>query len=124
MSIEGNDDLDGLREAGRVVRTALEAMKRHVRPGVTTDELNAIGAAVLREHGARSAPMLVYGFPKEVCISLRARARLTRGLVLTVEPMVTMGAGDVVQARDDRTIRTADGSMAAHYEQTIVITKG
>ena len=38
--------------------------------------------------------------------------------------MVTMGAGAVVQAADGWTIETADGSMAAHYEQTIVITKG
>ena len=35
-----------------------------------------------------------------------------------------MGAGAVVQAADGWTIETADGSMAAHYEQTIVITKG
>lgn len=239
MSIESTDDLEGMREAGRIVHAALEAMKQQVRPGITTDALNAIGARVLRDNGARSAPMLVYGFPREVCISvneeiihgipserviqpgdlvkldvtvekggymadaartvavapvtedqedlvacaeeaflralqvaragnrvshigravehevkqwgfglvrdfaghgigraiheepsvpnyydLRARARLTDGLVLTIEPMVTMGSGAVTQAADGWTICSADGSMTAHFEQTLIITKG
>ena len=75
MSIESQEDLDGLREAGRIVRAALEAMKQHVRPGISTAQLNAIGAEVLRKNGARSAPMLVYGFPREVCISIRRTVR-------------------------------------------------
>jgi methionyl aminopeptidase len=37
---------------------------------MTTEQLNAIGARTIARHGARSAPMLVYGFPAESCISV------------------------------------------------------
>ena len=44
MSITGPDDLAGMRAAGAIVRRMLEAMKRAVRPGITTAELDAVGA--------------------------------------------------------------------------------
>lgn len=49
-------------------------MKRLVRPGITTAELDEIGARVMRQHGARSAPKLVYGFPGTSCISVNEEA--------------------------------------------------
>ena len=236
MSIGGPEDLEGLIEVGRVVRACLDAMRLEARPGVTTAHLNRVGAAVLEKRGARSAPMLVYDFPAENCISvndeivhgipsrrkLRAgdllkldvtaekngymadaaitvpvggvtapqrelmacaerafqaamavlrpgrRANeigrviedevhragfvvvrelsghgigrtihepptipnyddpaatdvLTRGMVITVEPLIAMGNGRSFEASDGWTIRTQDGSDAAHYEQTLVV---
>jgi methionyl aminopeptidase len=52
----------------------------------------------------------------------RARARLTEGLVITIEPIISAGSGTGVLGSDQWTIRTADGSLAAHYEHTLVIT--
>ena len=239
MSIENQHDLEGLKAAGSVVREALEAMREKVKPGITTRNLNEAGAEVLARRGARSAPMTVYGFPAEICISLneeivhgipservvkagdlvkldvvaekdgymadaavtvvagpadddlhelvdcaqraferaltvaragnrvnhigraverevtqsgfsvvedlaghgvgrtiheeptvpnvydfRDRYRLTKGLVITIEPMVAAGSGAVYQADDGWTIRTKDHSLTAHYEHTIVIGKG
>ena len=51
-------------------------------------------------------------------------ARLSEGLVITIEPMITAGSGRSAQMPDGWTIVTADGSLAAHFEQTIVISKG
>jgi methionyl aminopeptidase len=70
MCVEAQAELDGLIACGRVVRAALDAMSAAVRSGVTTAELDAIGAGVLAAHGARSAPMLVYDFPAATCISV------------------------------------------------------
>ena len=50
--------------------SALEAMRAAVVPGITTRVLDAIGEAVLKQHGARSAPRVVYGFPGCTCISV------------------------------------------------------
>jgi methionyl aminopeptidase len=50
--------------------------------------------------------------------------RLTEGLVLTIEPIITAGEDAVVQSEDGWTIRTRDGRLAAHHEHTIVITRG
>ena len=70
MSIKTADELAGMHAAGLVVRRTLEAMKRTVRPGVTTAEADEVGARVIREHGARPAPVLVYGFPGVNLISV------------------------------------------------------
>ena len=239
MSIETQEDLDGLKRAGRIVRICIERMKKAVRAGVTTAELDRIGGAALREHGARSAPRLVYGFPADMLISVNdeavhgipgprrlrdgdvvkldvtvekdgymadaaitvpvgnvteerrrmiAAARagfekamevavagnrvrdigravegeverrgfrvvrelaghgigrtiheppsipshydgrmtqpLTEGLVIAVEPIVTERSGRTVEDADGWTVRTADGGFAAHYEHTLVVTRG
>src|SRR5579864_9567871 len=63
-----------MRNIGGIVARALRAMAERVRPGITTGELNEIGARVLGENGARSAPPLVYGYPAEVCISVNDEA--------------------------------------------------
>ena len=63
-----------MKRAGRIVRICIERMKKAVRPGVTTAELDRIGGAALREHGARSAPKLVYGFPADMLISVNDEA--------------------------------------------------
>ncbi len=70
MSIESAADWRGLKRAGRVARLTLEALEARVRPGVTTGDLDAIAAALFRQHGARSAPALVYRFPGTVLISV------------------------------------------------------
>ena len=69
MSIQDEQDLLSLKAAGRVVRMVLDAMKAEVRPGVTTRSLDEIGASVMQENGARSAPSMVYQFPGASCIS-------------------------------------------------------
>ena len=239
MSINEPEELEALRAAGAVVRRVLEAMKRAVRPGVTTAELDAIGASVMAENGARSAPATVYQFPGSNCISLNeeavhgvpgerklrsgdllkldvtiekdgfmadaaetvpvgevtpeaqrlmacarrafekamlvaragfrvseigraverevrrdgfsvirelgghgigrtiheqpripnypdpeARELLTEGLVIAVEPIIAAGSGRAILAEDGWTMKTADRRPAAHYEHTIVVTKG
>ena len=48
---------------------------------------------------------------------------LEEGMVLAIEPMVTMGKPAVKQLQDGWTIATVDGSLAAHFEHTIAVTK-
>jgi methionyl aminopeptidase len=239
LSINGPDELEGMRAAGSVVRQMIAAMAQAVKPGITTAQLDKVGADVMQEHGAKSAPALVYQFPGTSCISLNeeavhgvpndrvvregdlvkldvtiekdgfmadaavtvpvgavseenqrliacaeraftkamlvARAGfrvseigrvverevrrsgfsvirdlgghgigrtiheeprvpnyadpaanqvLTEGLVITVEPIIAAGSGRSVLAKDGWTVRTADGRPSAHYEHTLVITKG
>jgi len=52
------------------------------------------------------------------------RAVLEEGMVLTIEPLISAGSADVLTDKDGWTLRTADGSLAAHHEHTLVITKG
>jgi methionyl aminopeptidase len=239
VSINTPEELASMRAAGEIVRRMLEAMKQAVRPGVTTAELDEVGGRVMREHGAQSAPQLVYKFPGVNCISVndeavhgipgertlregdlvkldvtvekdgfmadaaitvpvgevaeenerliacaeeafskamlvaragfrvsdigravekevrrngfsvirdlgghgigrtihepprvpnfpdpQANQILTEGLVITVEPIIAAGSGRAVVAKDGWTVLTADHRPSAHYEHTLVITKG
>jgi methionyl aminopeptidase len=238
MSIESPDELIALQNVGHICHLALRAMRESLRPGITTAELANIGAKVMRENGARSAPMMVYGFPAEILISVNdeavhgvpgnrriesgdlvkldvtfekdgfmgdaaitvpvepasveslrlarcaerafhramavaragnrvnqigreverevkrsgfsvirnlcghgigrtiheapsvpnyddrtSRDRLTNGLVITVEPIISAGVGRTATDGDGWTERTVDGALSAHFEHTIVITE-
>ncbi len=74
MTVESERDLTGLKRVGKVVRLALEEMRNAVEPGMTTSELDLIGAKVFERHGARSAPQIVYGFPGVNLISVNDEA--------------------------------------------------
>jgi methionyl aminopeptidase len=74
MSITKPEELEGLQEAAAVVRLVLDAMKSRVEPGITTAELDSIGANVMRSNHAKSAPAKVYGFPGNCCISVNDEA--------------------------------------------------
>ncbi|QDC10846.1 type I methionyl aminopeptidase [Oceanicola sp. D3] len=70
MTITHEDELEGLREIGRIVAETLQAMGRALEPGMTTAELDALGAEILEREGAVSAPQGTYGFPGATCISM------------------------------------------------------
>src|SRR5580698_9024748 len=74
MTIDKQEDLDGLLRASRVVVQAREAMRQAVTPGITTGELDAVAREVFRRHGARSAPRITYRFPGSTCISVNDEA--------------------------------------------------
>ncbi|HOF99638.1 MAG: Methionine aminopeptidase 1 [Firmicutes bacterium ADurb.Bin248] len=50
--------------------------------------------------------------------------RLTKGMTLAIEPMINMGGWQVRQEANGWTVVTADGSLSAHYENTVAITDG
>lgn len=74
MSINSEKDLLGLMRVGRIVGLTIRAMQEALRPGITTADLDAIGAAFLAQRGARSAPQLMYNFPGATCISINDEA--------------------------------------------------
>lgn len=50
--------------------------------------------------------------------------RLVKGMVFAIEPMICVGGYEVKTLSNDWTVVTADGKLAAHYENTVVITDG
>jgi methionyl aminopeptidase len=70
MTISNEEQLEALKAIGRIVAETLKAMQAAAEPGMTTAELDAIGAARLEAAGARSAPKTTYDFPGATCISV------------------------------------------------------
>ncbi len=91
MSITTPAELDGMRRSGRVVAQALRVMQDAAAPGMTTAELDGIGAALLRGEGARSAPQVTYNVPGFNLISVNDQ------IVHGVPGSRRLAPGDVVK---------------------------
>jgi methionyl aminopeptidase len=59
-----------MRVASRIAAQALQEVGRHIRPGVTSDELDKIGHEFLIDHGAYPSTLGYRGFPKSLCTSV------------------------------------------------------
>lgn len=64
------ETVERVRIASRIAAQALAEVGRHVAPGVTTDELDAVGHEFLLDHGAYPSTLGYRGFPKSLCTSL------------------------------------------------------
>lgn len=98
--------------------------------GAIQDYVESHGYSVVREyvgHGVgrqmHEAPE-VPNFRTERGVGRRPDPRLVKGMTIAVEPMVNMGGYDVKTLDNGWTVVTADGSLSAHYENTILITDG
>lgn len=88
-----------MRLAGLVVADALAAVRAAVRPGATTDDLDAVAAGVIREAGATSNFLGYHGFPRTVCASVNEQ--VVHGIpgptVLEPGDVLSIDCGAVVQ---------------------------
>ena len=64
------DEIERIRAAGRIAAQAIDAVGAAIRPGVTTDELDAIGHEFIVDHGAYPSTLGYRGFPKSSCTSI------------------------------------------------------
>ncbi|MFL5845942.1 MAG: type I methionyl aminopeptidase [Solirubrobacteraceae bacterium] len=119
-----------------LLRAADACLARAIGAAVTGAPLRSIGAMTertAREHGASVFPELrghgigrrIHEEPTVPNVDMpRLRRPLNRGLVIAIEPMMTLGRPELVARPDGWTIATADGSMAAHVEHTVVVDDG
>jgi methionyl aminopeptidase len=70
IKIHDPEDFEGMRKAGRLAAQTIDIVTPHVKPGVTTDELNTICHDFIVAHGAQPAPLNYRGFPKSICASV------------------------------------------------------
>jgi methionyl aminopeptidase len=71
ISLKSAADIDAIGRAGKVLAGLFEELARHVQPGVTTAELDAMAEAFIRSHdGATPAFKGLYGFPGSLCTSV------------------------------------------------------
>ena len=123
-------------QARRLCETTYECMWKgiaQVRPGVTLGDIGAAiqrhaesrGFSVVREfcgHGIgkrfhEEPQILHYGRPGQ-------GMRLVEGMTFTIEPMINAGKRDIRQLGDGWTIVTADHSLSAQWEHTVLCTAG
>ena len=240
VTIKSKAEIEKMRVAGKITGDALREIEKHIKPGVSTLELDRVAFDFIKKHGATPSFLHYNGFPGSICASLNCQVvhgitsrdvvlkegdiisidmgaqkdgyhgdaartyavgrisdeakrlievtkqsffegikyathgtklgdlssaiqeyvenngfsvvrdlvghgigknlhedpnvpnyghkgrglRLAAGMTIAVEPMVNAGRYDVVQLDDGWTVETEDGSLSAHYENTVLITKG
>ena len=122
-------------EAKRLIQVTencfFEGMKFAIEGKRVSDISSAIqkyveeqGFSVVREfvgHGVGSA---LHEEPEVPNYGIPGRgARLCAGMTLAVEPMINLGSRGINVMKDGWTVKTADGSLSAHFEHSIAITK-
>jgi methionyl aminopeptidase len=116
----------------RVTEEALEAGISQIRPGGRMSDIShavqqvveGAGFSVVREYVGHGVGRSLHEDPQIPNYGLPGRGpELRPGLVVAVEPMVTMGDWKTRVLADDWTVVTADGSLAAHFEHTIAVTE-
>lgn len=117
----------------RVAEQSLWAALRAVRAGGHLSDVGAAVEAVVRPHGyglledytGHGIGRAMHEPPYVPNVAPQGPGRgmaLEVGLVLAVEPMVTLGDPDTALLADDWTVVTADGLQAAHWEHTVAVT--
>lgn len=123
-------------EAEKLIRVTKESFYKGLAQAQAGNRLQDIGAAVqgfVEENGYSVVRSLVgHGIgtalhedPEVPNFGTAGRGvRLLPGMTLAIEPMVNQGAYHVKTLADDWTVVTADGSLSAHYEHTILVRDG
>ncbi|KPJ50034.1 MAG: methionine aminopeptidase [Dehalococcoidia bacterium DG_22] len=123
-------------EAERLVRVTEEALWQGIKAARAGARLGQISAAiqahaegngfsVVREYVGHGVGRSMHEDPQVPNFGPADRGPLLqKGMTLALEPMVTAGDWQTKKDSDGWTVRTADGSLAAHFEHTIVITEG
>lgn len=85
----------------------------------------SFGYGVVRDLVGHGIGSHLHEDPEIPNFSQKRRGILLRpGMTLAIEPMINAGRCDVVWMDDDWTVVTEDGSLSAHYENTVLITQG
>lgn len=122
-------------EARRLIETTRDALARGIEQMIPGRRLSDIGHAVqcrAEEEGYAVVRQFVgHGIGREMHEPPQVPnygrpgrgPRLRAGMVLAIEPMVNMGSEKVRVLKDEWTAVTADGSLSAHFEHTVLITE-
>jgi methionyl aminopeptidase len=129
MSVDSPEELEGLRRAGALAARVLREVRDAVAPGVSTGELDALAAEIIASEGGRSGPIITYGFPGAICISVGDEAvhgipgprRVKAGDLVKLDVAVeldgyfgdtaTTVAVDLVSAADERLIAATRAAL-------------
>jgi methionyl aminopeptidase len=115
-----------------VARRCRDAGIAVVREGVRLGEIGASveelarreGCSVVREFGGHGIGRRMHMDPHVPHFGARGSGlRLRAGMAFTIEPMINLGAAEVRVLEDEWTVVTADGSLSAQFEHTVLVTR-
>ncbi len=105
------------------VKKASEGMRIGDIGSAIEDYASANKYSVVRAYIGHGVGQELHEQPDVPNFGIKGRGvRLANGMTLAIEPMVNAGGAGVINLPDGWTVKTADGSLSAHYENTVAIT--
>ena len=127
ITIKSKSEIDKMREAGRLLSLVHDEMAKHVRPGISTMELNRIGEDMIRSFGCIPSFLNYEGYPTSICISVNDRVVHgipSRHEILKEGDIVSLDAGLIYQGYHSDAARTwAVGEITPEARKLIDVTQ-
>jgi len=120
------DDFAKMEIAGQCVAAMHQAVREAAVPGITTRELDAIAAAVVREHGCRPSFLGYHGFPATICASPNSAIvhGIPDGYTLRNGDIISIDAGAIYEGwHGDAAFTTAIGDVPEEVRRLLVVTE-
>ena len=120
------EQIRGIREAGKLAWELLEMLEDRIRPGISTDDIDAWVHEYTVAHGAVSAPLNYKGFPKSVCTSVNEVVchGIPGGRVLEEGDIVNVDVTPILNGYyGDSSRMYAVGRIAPEAERLIRVTR-
>ncbi|WP_040669551.1 type I methionyl aminopeptidase, partial [Nitrolancea hollandica] len=126
MNLKQPDQLNKMREAGKIVAETLILLEKAVRPGITTAELDRIAEENIRRHGATPSFKGYRGFPATICASINHE------VVHGIPGHRKLAEGDIISIdigaryrgyHGDATITVPVGSISPEAERLLAVCR-
>jgi methionyl aminopeptidase len=127
ITIKSKSEIEKMREAGRLLSLVHDEMAKHVRPGISTMEINKIGEEMIRSFGCVPSFLNYEGYPASICISVNDRVVHgipSRKEILKEGDIVSLDAGLIYQGYHSDAARTwAVGEISPEARKLVDVTQ-
>ena len=119
-------EIEWIRESGRIAAQTLLLLEKAIEPGITTIEIDRMGEAFIKKHGGKPSFKGYHGFPSSVCCSINEQVvhgipnarKLNEGDIITLDVGVFKNG-----FHGDSAITVAVGNINTDVQQLIKVTK-
>ncbi len=127
ITIKSKSEIEKMREAGRLLSLVHDEMAKHVKPGISTMEINKIGEEMIRSFGCVPSFLNYEGYPASICISVNDRVVHgipSRKEILKEGDIVSLDAGLIYQGYHSDAARTwAVGEISPEARKLVDVTQ-
>lgn len=124
--IKSKEEREKIRETGHIVAEMLAELRNAVRPGITTKDLNTLGASLLKNYGAKSSALGYHGYPASICTSVNEEVvhGIPGNRVLKEGDVVTLDfAANYRGWHADSAITVPVGEVSADVKKLLKVTE-
>lgn len=127
VPIKSQEEIELMREAGRILALTHEELRKAIAPGITTYELDKIGEDFIRSMGCEPSFLNLYGYPASICISINeevVHGIPSKSRTLKEGDIVSLDAGVLYKGYHSDAARTYSVGTASQEKQLLMdVTK-